>query len=142
MGFPKSYSTTVLNDIFSKDNQIALLTAIDTENDTYEEPTISATTGYQRYIIKDGDFSVNDGVATTAKHILLFLALEYVGYIVGFAVFSGNGTTLKYLGELAGKTVGENTVPVFKIYDESKGEGIKVTLDVKTTSSVSVTDVS
>ena len=100
------------------------------------------TTGYQRYIIKDGDFSVNDGVATTAKHILLFLALEYVGYIVGFAVFSGNGTTLKYLGELAGKTVGENTVPVFKIYDESKGEGIKVTLDVKTTSSVSVTDVS
>lgn len=133
MGFPKVKATSILSDVFKANNTIALLTAVDTTNDTYTE---ASGTGYQRYTIKSGDFTVNSGVATTAQHILFGLAESNWGTIAGIAVFSGS--TLQYLGELTpAKEVGANTVPVFKKYAD--GEGIRVTLDVVTTAAVDVT---
>lgn len=136
MGFPKTKATSILSDVFKANNTIALLTAVNTEADTYTEAT---GTGYKRYTIKSGDFAVSGGVATTAQHILYGLAESSWGTIAGIAVFSG--TTLQYLGELTpAKAVGENTVPVFKKYAD--GEGIRVSLDVVTAAAVDVTETS
>ena len=123
MGFPKTKATSILSDVFKANNTIALLTAVDTDQDTYIEAN---GPGYGRYTIRSGDFSVSGGVATTAQHILYGLAEGNWGTIVGFAVFAGSA--LQYLGELEeAKPVGENTVPVFKSY--AQGQGIRVSLD-------------
>lgn len=140
MGFPKTKATSILSDVFKANNTIALLTAVDTTADTYTE---ASGTGYKRYTIKSGDFAVSGGVATTAQHILYGLAESSWGTITGIAVFSGS--TLQYLGELTqAKTVGENTVPVFKKYAVVDGVtvGIRVSLDVVTTAAVDVTETS
>ena len=136
MGFPKTKATSILADVFKANNTIALLTAVNAKGDTYTE---ASGTGYKRYTIKSGDFTVSGGVATTAQHILYGLAEGSWGTIAGIAVFSGS--TLQYLGELTqAKAVGENTVPVFKKYAD--GEGIRVSLDVVTAAAVDVTETS
>lgn len=138
MGFPKSYATTILQGVFGAGNEIALLLGADPVTN---EVVGTNTNGYVRYTIKSGDFDFDEGAATTAKNILLFLATEYIGTITHFAVW-GNGTC-KYVGELnEAKPVGKDTVPVFKIYNETDKEGVKVTLDVVTTASASVNDAS
>lgn len=141
MGFTKVKATTILSGTFKAGNKLALLTAVDTENDTYTEV---AGTGYARYTIQTGDFTTSNGVTTTAQHILFGLAEGdwAVGdtKVVGIAVFTSGGS-LEYLGELAeAKEVGINTVPVFKKYAD--GEGVRITLDVVTSASVNVTDAS
>ena len=138
MGFPKTKATSILSDVFKTGNTIALLTAVNTETDTYTE---ASGAGYARYTIKSGDFAISNGVATTNQHILYGLAEASWGEIKGFAIFSGS--TLQYLGELLeSKPVGENTVPVFKKYAVVDGvtEGIKVTLDVVTEATTTVTE--
>lgn len=138
MGFPKTKATAILASAFKAGNTIAMLTAVDTENDTYTE---ASGDGYKRYTIKSGDFVTNNGITTTAAHILYGLAEGSWGTAVGIAVH--NGSSLEYLGELKEqKPIPANTVPVFKIYNEEKGEGLKVTLDVVTAASVSVTGTS
>ena len=136
MGFPKSHATTILADVFKQGNTMALLTAVDTENDTYTE---ASGLGYARYTLKSGDFTWSMGVATTAQHILYGLAEGSWGNIVGFAIFGGG--TLKYLAELKeAKNVSADKVPVFKKYNAATGDGIRVTLDVVTAASMSVTE--
>lgn len=136
MGFPKAHSTTILSDVFKAGNTLALLTAVDTEKDTYTE---ASGDGYKRYTIRSGDFTTSQGVTTTAQHILYGLAEGDWGTIAGIAVFGGS--TLKYLAELKSpKPVRDNTVPVFKKYDEAAGEGIKVTLDVESSVNASVNE--
>lgn len=140
MGFTKTKAKSVLESVFKPGNKIALLTAVNTAADTYTE---ASGKGYERYTIQSGDFVTNYGEnggaeSTTAQHILFGLAEESWGTIVGIAVF---GSGLDYLAELKeSKTVGADTVPVFKAYDKSKEEGIKVTLDVSTSASASVTE--
>lgn len=140
MGFTKTKATSILSEVFSSGNKIALLTAVNTETDTYTEASGS---GYARYTIQSGDFRVSNGVATTDKHLLYGLADEEGGWgtIKGLAVFSGSSCI--YLGELTQeKPVGKDTVPVFKKYNESAGEGIKVTLDVVSVAGASVNGAS
>lgn len=138
MGFPKAHSTTILSDVFKAGNTLALLTAVDTEKDTYTE---ASGDGYKRYTIRSGDFTTSQGVTTTAQHILYGLAEGNWGTIVGFAVFSSS--TIKYLAPLVNsKEVYANTVPVIKKYDEAKGDGIKITLDVVTSAAASVIETS
>ena len=137
MGFPKTKATAILKAVFNTGNKIALLTAV--SGDSYTE--VSGTkdsNGYERYTIKASDFSTTNGVTTSADNILFGLALESWGTVVGIAVFSGS--SLEYLAELkVPKMVAEDTVPVFKKYNEADEEGIKVTLDVVTAASASVT---
>lgn len=138
MGFPKVKSTAILAGVFKAGNKIALLTAVNTSNDTY---TKASGTGYQDYTIQDGDFVTQNGITTTARHILFGLAEGSWGTAVGIAVFAGS--SLEYLGELKqAKAIGANTVPVFKMYNEAKGEGLKITLDVVTAASMNVTETS
>lgn len=123
MGFSKGKATGILSGVFKAGNRLALFTAVDTAGEAYTE--VSGA-GYGRYTIQSGDFSSENGVTVTAKHILFGLAEGDWGTVVGFGVFEGD--TLQYLGELTeGKSVGRDTVPVFKKY--AAGEGIRVTLD-------------
>lgn len=133
MGFPKAKATSILKAVFNTGNKIALLTS------GGEVSGSKKTNGYERYTIEGSDFSVIDGVATTNDNILFGLATESWGTIVGFEVYSGSG--LEYTAELKEpKTVGANTVPVFKVWDEGKQEGIRVTLDVETAATASVSE--
>jgi hypothetical protein len=71
--------------------------------------------------------------------VLFGLAEGDWGTVAGIAVFSGS--TLQYLANLEeAKRITENTVPVFKKYDASAGEGIRVTLDVVSSAAASVTE--
>lgn len=145
MGFPKAYATTILSNVFKAGNHIALLTAVNTASDSYTE---ASGASYRRYAIKgagsgrNADFTTNKGVTTSTETILFGLAEESWGTIVGIAIFTGlTGGTPLYLAELKKpKTVDENTVPVFKKYNESKEEGIKVTLDVESSVNASVNE--
>lgn len=124
MGFPKAKANSILTEAFKVGNTIQLLTAIDTNAESYTKMT---GPGCEPYVIKDGDFKTVDATITNQKNLLLFLAEADLGIATGFAVF--NGGTLQYFGELVeAKTVRLNTVPVFK--RQATGEGIKVTLDV------------
>jgi hypothetical protein len=138
MGFPKAKATSILKAVFNPGNKLALLTAVDGDSGT-EVSGSKATNGYERYAIKATDFEVINGVATTKDNILFGLATESWGQIAGFAVYSASG--LEYIAELKEpKTVGANTVPVFKVWDEGKQEGIRVTLDVETAAAASVSE--
>ena len=147
MGFPKTHATSILNNVFKVGNKIALLSAVDTDADTYAK--VSGT-GYADYTIQTGDFTTTSGVTTTARHILFGLAEGEGGWgtAVGFAVYSGTSltsSTLLYLGKLVeSKPIGKDTVPVFKKYAVVDGvkEGIRVTLDVVDESSVNVNGAS
>lgn len=52
MGFPKTKATAILSSVFKVGNTIALLTAVDVENDAYTE---ASGAGYKRYTIRSGD---------------------------------------------------------------------------------------
>lgn len=121
----------ILKSIFAVGNTIALSTT--DPNSSFTEPTASS---YSRYTIKSGDFTASNSAITTSQHLLYGLAEEGWGTIVAFGVYSGS--TLIYWGLLTNEViVAEDTVPVFKVYNEEKGEGIKVTLDVVQAASVS-----
>ena len=135
MGFTKTKATAILSGVFKAGNKLALLTAVNTEEDTYTE---ASGAGYKQYTIQSGDFVTNAGVTTTARHILFGLAEGSWGTIVGIAVM---GSGAEYLAELKEpKAVGADTVPVFKMWKESTEEGIKITLDAETTASAAVTE--
>ena len=142
MGFPKSYASTILGNVFKAGNTIALLSAVNTENDTY---TKCSGDGYKDYTILNGDFTIANGIVTTARNILYGLAEGGWGTCVGIAVFGGS--SLLYLAELSeSKPIGKDTVPVFRTYAAASGStpqrGLKITLDVVTTGTMSVNDPS
>lgn len=127
---------SILSGIFKSGNNIALFTS-DPNTGTYTEPTAPS---YARYNISNGDFATSDNSIYTARHLLFGLASEEwatsANPVKAFGVYSGS--TLIYWGMLTTPVaVGVDTVPVFKVYNASSGEGIKVTLDVAATSSVS-----
>lgn len=126
-------ANSILSDIFASGNKIALSTT--DPNSKFTEPSAST---YTRYEIKSGDFTASEGAITNAQHLLYGLCDDAAGWgeIVAFGIYSG--TTLIYWGMLEEpKTVTYNTVPVFKKFNESAGEGIRVTLDVVSASTVS-----
>lgn len=127
---------SILTGIFKAGNTIALFTS-DPNTGVYTEPSASS---YARYSIKSGDFATNDNAIYTARHLLFGLAEQEwatsANPVKAFGVYSGS--TLIYWGMLTtAVAVTADTVPVFKVYNASTGEGIKVTLDVASTSSVS-----
>ena len=142
MGFTKSYATTILSNVFKSGNTIALLTAVNTASDTY---TKCSGAGYKDYTIQAGDFTTTNGITTTARNILYGLAEDAWGTCVGIGVFSGG--SLLYLAALSeSKVIGKDTVPVFRAYAEASGstpqKGLKITLDVVTSGTMSVNDPS
>ena len=142
MGFTKNHATSILSNVFKAGNTIALLTAVNTATDTY---TKCSGTGYKDYTILSGDFVTDKGVTTTGRNILFGLAESSWGTCVGIAVFSGGG--LLYLAPLSeSKAIAKDTVPVFRTYAEASGsepqKGLKITLDVVTSGTVSVNDPS
>ena len=139
MGFSKQHATSVLSNVFAVGNKIALLSAVNTETDAYTE---MSGTGYARYSIKSGEFTTSNGITTTAQHILFGLAESAWGTCKGIAVFASNGSLL-YLAPLKeDKQIGKDTVPVFKKYNASNGDGLRITLDVVTAGTMSVNDPS
>lgn len=127
-----------LADIFRAGNEIALFLS-DPNTGVYTKPSADS---YENYTIKSGDFTTDTQGSSiyTVKHLLFGLASEVWATedtpVLAFGVY--NGSTLKYWGMLTTPVaVGADTVPVFKVYNEEKGEGIKVTLDVATASSIS-----
>ena len=124
-------ANSILTDIFKAGNTIALSTT--DPNTAFTKPSAPS---YAPYTIKSGDFEAADSAITTKNHLLYGLAEESWGTIVAFGVYSGS--SLIYWGLLTNPvTVDLDTVPVFKIYNEAKGEGIKVTLDVATAAGAS-----
>lgn len=141
MGFPKGYATTILSNVFKAGNTIALLSAVNTKDDTYVK---CSGAGYKDYTIQTNDFVTKEGVTTTNRNILFGLAESSWGTCVGIAVF---GSGLLYLAELnEPKPIGEDTVPVFRTYADATAtepqKGLKITLDVETTGTMSVNDPS
>lgn len=127
---------SILSSIFKAGNKIALFTS-DPNTGTYTKPSAAS---YSDYTILSGDFETNDNSIYTARHLLFGLAEEAwatsANPVKAFGVYSG--TSLIYWGMLTtAVAVAADTVPVFKVYNASTGEGIKVTLDVASTSSVS-----
>lgn len=123
----------ILEEIFATGNKLALSTT--DPNDKFTEPSAAS---YTRYEIKDGDFKASGSAITTASHILYGLAEESWGTVVAFGVYEAHGSLI-YWGLLnEAVDVPDDRVPVFKIYNEAAGEGIKVTLDVVETASASV----
>lgn len=123
-----SKATSILNEIFGTGRIIHLSTTQPTATGgNFTKPTGS---DYAGYTIKSGDFTIANGVVKSAKHLLFGLATTDWGTITHFGVF--NNATCEYFGKLTeAKPVTANTVPVFKIFDDTKGEGIKVSLDVE-----------
>lgn len=130
-------ANTILEGIFDVGNTIALFKS-DPNTGVYTQPT--SCKSYEKYVIKGGDFTAKNGEIYTTNHLLYGLATEEWASeeepIQAFGVY--NGSTLVYWGMLTTPVpVPEDTVPVFKIYNEEKGEGIKVTLDVAATAAAS-----
>lgn len=116
MGISPALLSGILGQVFVKGNVIKLLNA-------------SGTAIGESYTIQDGDFSVNSGVATSAKNMMIYLCEKTGGdgTATKFGVYKG--TTLYYDGEFTTPmTIGYNTVPTIKKYNASKGEGIQVTM--------------
>lgn len=126
-------ANSILEDIFGAGNYLALSTT--DPNSSFTEPTASS---YERYKIQVDDFEADEGVITNKRHLLYGLATEAWGTIVAFGVYN-TAKTLIYWGLLTSPVeVPIDHVPVFKIYNETAGEGIKVTLDAVETTSASV----
>lgn len=130
-------ATEILQNLFKVGFTIALFKS-DPNTGVYTQPTNCPS--YSKYTIRSGDFSAANGAIQTANHLLYGLATEEWASeeepIQAFGVY--NGSTLVYWGMLTKPIpVPEDTVPVFKIYNEEKGEGIKVTLDVAATAAAS-----
>ena len=139
MGFSKQHASSVLSSVFAVGNKIALLSAVNTETDAYTE---MSGTGYARYSIKSGEFTTSNGITTTAQNILYGLAESAWGTCKGIGVFTSSGSLL-YLAELKeDKPISKDTVPVFKKHNADNGDGLRITLDVVTTGTVSVNDPS
>lgn len=135
MGFSKENVNSFLQDAFAAGNTLELLSAVDVANETY---TKLSGNGYKTYEIKSGDFVALDGELTSQKNILLFLAERDVGTASGIATFKDG--RLCYIGAIDPVAITVNTVPVIRTYSESDGWGIKVTLEVVETASVSTAD--
>ena len=139
MGFSKTHATSILEDVFKKDNMIALFESVNTDTDAYTE---MSGTGYKRYSIKGDEFNTSKGITTTVDNLLYGLAEGDWGTCVGIGVFSGSGSLLYLASLAAAKYIAKDTVPVFKRWNESTKDGLKITLDVVTAGTVSVNDAS
>ena len=128
MAIAKNVINGILSTIFAKGNYIALFSVMPTPSNESAYTEISGT-GYSRYEIKDNEFSIYNGEATSNKNMLLYLCDSTGGHgtAKGFGVF-GEGKLL-YYGEFKEEMpITYNTVPVIKKYSESKEEGVKVTV--------------
>ena len=128
MGIAKSLFNGILNNIFSAGNTIHLFSTVPDEDTEAGGVRVSGAS-YLGYTIGNGDFSVSNGTATSAKNMMLYLCEESGGHGTarGFGVYSGNN--LYYFGEFSDPvSIGYNTVPTIKKYNASKGEGIKITM--------------
>lgn len=130
MGIAKTQFDTILKNIFAAGNIIKLLKTVPTVSNEngYVLLSTSDKDEYARYEIESGDFTTDGGEVTSTKNMLFGL---YEGEaeltVPGFAVFSGS--TLMYYGNFKDPMIIKyNNVPIIKAYNESKSEGIKITM--------------
>lgn len=130
MGIAKSQFTNILGGIFKQGNTIKLYSTMpDEETETGGVIIGGSYSTDKTYTIGSSDFTTGDGTAQSAKNMMMYLCETTGGdgTAVGFGVF--NGTTLLYFGRFSTPmTIGYNTVPTIKRYDEAKGEGVKITM--------------
>lgn len=129
MGIAKNQFNNVLSSIFAVGNEIKLYTKTPTVGVETDGELLEGA-GVEPYVIKADDFNIADGEVTSARHMMLYLyEVEGEGTSCdGFGVFGKNGDLL-YFGDFHDPiTLGYNDVPTIKMYNESKREGIKITM--------------
>lgn len=130
MAIAKHLFNNILEQAFGAGNTLFLYATVpDEETETGGVPLI--VTGSEEYKIKEGDFLIKGGTCTSKRNILLYLCNSQPGVsavATGFGIKDTNGN-LVYFGSFTNPiTVERNTVPTIKVYNESQGEGIKVTI--------------
>ena len=146
MGIAKSQFTGILQKIFAPTESgasrwIGLYKTVPDESTEAGGVEFSREGGYERYQVKSGDFTVSSDTVTSKKNMMLFLCEKYpdgLGTARGFGIFeSASGGSPIYFGAFTTPMdVGYNTVPTIKAYDQSRGEGVYITL---TSTNVSAT---
>lgn len=132
MGVAKAQRNAVLEDAFAVGNVIKLFKTVPDEKTEEGGELVS---GALTYTIKDGDFSVADGVVSSTKNMLMYLCENTDGHgtAEGFGTYKSN--SLRYFGKFKKPMqIDYNTVPTIKKYNGSD-EGIHITL-----TSIEVTD--
>ena len=128
MGIAKGLFNNILGNIFTAGHEIRLFSTMPDASTESGWVEISGT-GYERYKIVNGDFSVSSGSATSTANMMFYLceSLSGHGTAKGFGVFDSKGSLL-YFGEFKSPMViGYNTVPTIKKYNGSD-EGIRITM--------------
>ena len=125
MGIARAQFNDILASIFTAGNTIRLYSTVPSEADETGGVFIS---GVPAYNIQEGDFSCYGGVVTSAKNIMLCLYENETSVeCKGFGVFGSSG--MLYFGSFTTPiTIGYNDVPAIKRYNETKGEGIRITI--------------
>lgn len=127
MGIARSQFNNILGGIFTAGKTIKLYSNVPSEETETGGSFISGT-GYEDYEIKSGDFTIGDGVVTSARNMMMYLCESTGGHgtAKGFGVYSGS--TMLYFGSFTTPMeIGYNTVPTIKKYNGA-GEGIKITM--------------
>ena len=128
MGIAKAQFNDILGTIFTEGNVIKLYTKTPTEG-VETDGTLLAGDGVVGYEIKSGDFTVNNGEAISAKHMMLYLYEGTTAECDGFGVFKKDAGNLLYFGKFEIPiTLDYNDVPAIKKYNSDKGEGIRITI--------------
>ena len=125
MGIARAQFNDILGSIFTAGNTIQLFSTVPSEATESGGVTISSIPAYR---IQEGDFSCAGGVVTSAKNIMLCL-YENSSPVTcrGFGVFGTSG--MLYFGSFTSPIeIGYNDVPAIKRYNDSKGEGIRITI--------------
>lgn len=138
MGITKTHFNNILGNIFKEGNIIRLYK--NTPDETSETggellTGTEATNGVVDYKIKAGDFSIDGGEVTSARNIMFYMYNDEDSVTCdGFGIFDSSNSLL-YFGEFENPiTLDYNDVPAIKKYNETKQEGIKVTIKSTETS--------
>ena len=137
MGIAKSQFNNILSDIFKSGNKIELFSTMPNASTESGAVKISGS-GYKSYTIKDGDFNITAGAVQSSANMKFYLCETTGGHgtAKGFGVYSGS--QLLYFGEFSSPmSIEYNTVPTIKKYNQSAGEGIRITMTSIEASSVS-----
>lgn len=128
MGIAKNQFSNILAEIFTAGNKIKLFSTVPDE-ETESGGVLITGSSYSDYEIQSGDFSILNGVVSSAKNMLMYLCEEEAGHGTarGFGVFKGG--TMLYFGTFSTPMpIGYNTVPTIKKYNSSMGEGVRITM--------------
>lgn len=129
MGIAKNQFNSILSTIFTAGNKIKLYSTVPDE-ETETGGVLITGDSYSDYEIQSGDFTIGNGVVSSAKNMLMYLCEEEAGHGTarGFGVFNPGGALLYFGTFTTPMYIDYNTVPTIKKYSSSKGEGVRITM--------------